>query len=87
MRGIVDSNLNGLPAGRSFRTSRARCSGDRTFPNWDGAVQPRKIVVLNADEFINENAGGSMGGGAIVQNKYARAKQFVQYQLRVHFRR
>jgi hypothetical protein len=28
-----------------------------------------------------------MGGGAIVQNKYARAKQFVQYQLRVHFRR
>jgi hypothetical protein len=45
-----------------------------TFPNWDGAVQPRKIVVLNADEFINENASGSVGGGAIAQNKYARAK-------------
>jgi hypothetical protein len=25
-----------------------------TFPNWDGAAQPRKIVALNADEFINE---------------------------------
>ena len=45
-----------------------------TFPNWDGAVQPRKIVVLNADEFINENASGSVGGGAIAQNKYTRAK-------------
>jgi hypothetical protein len=58
-----------------------------TFPNWDSAAQPRKIVVLNADEFINENAGSSVGGGAIVPNKYARAKQFVQYQLRVHFRK
>jgi hypothetical protein len=45
-----------------------------TFPNWDGAVQPRKIVLLNADEFINENASGSVGGGAIAQNKYRRAK-------------
>jgi hypothetical protein len=45
-----------------------------TFPNWDGAVQPRKIVLLNANEFINENPGGSVGGGAIAQNKYTRAK-------------
>jgi hypothetical protein len=45
-----------------------------TFPNWDGAVQPRKIVVLNANEFINENPGGSVGGGAVAQNKYVRAK-------------
>ena len=45
-----------------------------TFPNWDGAVQPRKIVVLDADEFINENPGGSVGGGAIARNKYTRAK-------------
>ncbi len=45
-----------------------------TFPNWDGAVQPRKIVVLNASEFINENPGGSVGGGAVAQNKYVRAK-------------
>jgi Lipocalin-like domain len=45
-----------------------------TYPNWDGAVQPRKIVLLSADEFINENLGGSVGGGAIAQNKYRRAK-------------
>jgi Lipocalin-like domain len=45
-----------------------------TFPNWDGAVQPRKIVLLDAGEFINENPGGSVGGGAIAQNKYARSK-------------
>jgi hypothetical protein len=45
-----------------------------TFPNWDGVVQPRKIVVLNANEFINENPGGSVGGGAVAQNKYVRAK-------------
>jgi hypothetical protein len=45
-----------------------------TYPNWDGAVQPRKIVLLNADEFINENASGSVGGGAVAQNKYTRAK-------------
>ena len=45
-----------------------------TFPNWDGAVQPRKIVLLNASEFINENPGGSVGGGAVAQNKYTRAK-------------
>jgi Lipocalin-like domain len=44
-----------------------------TFPNWDGAVQPRKIVLLNAGEFINENASGSVGGGAVAQNKYTRA--------------
>jgi hypothetical protein len=45
-----------------------------TYPNWDGAIQPRKIVVLDANEFINENPGGSVGGGAIAQNKYTRAK-------------
>jgi hypothetical protein len=45
-----------------------------TFPNWDGAVQPRKIVSLNATEFINENLGGSVGGGAVALNKYRRAK-------------
>ncbi len=45
-----------------------------TFPNWDGAVQQRKIVVLSATEFVNENPGGSVGGGAIAQNKYSRAK-------------
>jgi Lipocalin-like domain len=45
-----------------------------TFPNWDDAVQPRKIVVLNANELINENPGGSVGGGAVAQNKYVRAK-------------
>jgi hypothetical protein len=45
-----------------------------TYPNWDGVVQPRKIIVLDAEEFINENAGGSVGGGAVAQNKYRRAK-------------
>ena len=45
-----------------------------TFPNWDGAVQLRKIVLLDAGEFINENPGGSVGGGAIAQTKYARSK-------------
>lgn len=37
------------------------------------AVQPRKIMVLSANEFINENPGGSVGGGAVAQNKYTRA--------------
>ena len=45
-----------------------------TFPNWDGAVQERKIMVLDANQFINENPGGSVGGGAIAQNRYTRAK-------------
>jgi len=30
-------------------------------------------VLLNANEFINENSGASVGGGAISQNKYRRA--------------
>jgi Lipocalin-like domain len=45
-----------------------------TYPNWDGAVQPRKIVALNASEFINENPSGSVGGGAVALNKYTRAR-------------
>ena len=45
-----------------------------TFPNWDGAVQQRKIVVLDANQFVNENPGASVGGGGIAQNKYTRAK-------------
>jgi hypothetical protein len=32
-----------------------------TFPNWDGAVQPRKIVVLNANEFINGTRAVPLG--------------------------
>jgi hypothetical protein len=45
-----------------------------TFPNWDGAVQPRTIVRLDANEFINSNLGASVGGGATAVNKYTRAK-------------
>lgn len=45
-----------------------------TFPNWDGAVQARKIVALSDTEFVNENPGGSVGGGAVAKNKYTRAK-------------
>jgi len=45
-----------------------------TYPNWDGTVQPRNIVVLNANEFVNENPGASVGVGSTSMNKYVRAK-------------
>jgi hypothetical protein len=45
-----------------------------TYPNWDGVEQPRKIVTLNATEFVNENPGASVGTGATAINKYTRAK-------------
>jgi hypothetical protein len=45
-----------------------------TFPNWDGAVQPRTIEVLSDTEFVNGNPGASVGLGAVSQNKYTRVR-------------
>lgn len=41
-----------------------------TFPNWEGSVQVRSIVVLNADEFVYKNPSASAGG--VAENKYRR---------------
>jgi hypothetical protein len=45
-----------------------------TYPNWDGAIQPRTIDVLSETEFVNGNPGGSIGGGAIAHNRYTRVR-------------
>jgi len=45
-----------------------------TFPNWDGAVQPRTIDLLTDTQFVNSNPGASIGGGAVSQNKYTRVR-------------
>ena len=41
-----------------------------TYPGWNGLIQTRKILLLTADEFLNENGGASSEG--VSQSKFRR---------------